>query len=290
MKHIYINLVILSVLAVSCSTPKSNSDKSMITVSIAPQKYFIERLTGDLIEVNVMIPQGSNHATYSPTAGQIKKLAQSDAYIQMGHLSFEATWADKLQSANSKMKWYDLSKGINMIQGEHHHHHGHDHVCTGGIDPHTWTSPIEAQVIAKNLKVYLSELYPQHKEQITSNYEKLTNDLNGLDEQLRKLQSENERLTFMIFHPAYTYLARAYGFEQMSIEFEGKTPTPARLKATIVKAREKAIKTIYIQEEFDRTNAEVIAKEIGAETVQVNPLSENWMHEMKQFIKHLENN
>ena len=289
MKYIFKGVILLAGIVFSCNSPVRKTDRSVLTVSIAPQKYFIERLLGDSIDVNVMIPKGSSHATYSPTAAQIKKLAQSDAYFMMGHLSFEASWADKLKSANAKMKWYDLSAGIDMIQGEHEHRHDHDHVCTGGIDPHTWTSPNEVRIIAKNLKTYLSELYPQHKEWIASNYEEFITDINRLDEQLLRLKPEHESLTFMIFHPAYTYLAAAYGFEQMAIEFEGKTPTPSRLKSTIERAQKKGIKTIYIQQEFDRTNADVIAKEIGAKTVQVNPLSENWMYEMQQFIKHLQN-
>ena len=289
MNHIFKGIFLLSILLASCNTTKTKTNKPIVSVSIAPQKYFVERLLPDSIDVNVMIPQGSNHATYSPTAGQIKKLSASKAYIMMGHLSFEKNWAEKLKSANSTMQWYNLSEGIDMIQGthDHHHHHEHDHVCSAGVDPHTWTSPVEVQEIIRNLKTTLTELFPQHKSLISNNYQLLIKDIKVLDEQLLQLKAEQEGLTFMIFHPAYTYLARAYGFNQISIEFEGKTPTPARLKATIDNARAKGIKTIYIQQEFDRSNADVIAKEIGAQTVQVNPLSENWLHEMQQFITHL---
>jgi zinc transport system substrate-binding protein len=213
----------------------------------------------------------------------------SKAYLLMGHLSFEATWKDKLMAANNTMSWFDLSKGINLIQGEHNHHHDHhDHVCTGGIDPHTWTSPKEMLIIAGNIKTALISTFPDHKVLIESNYELLIQDLNNLNERLQTLANEKPGLSFMIFHPAYTYLARAYGFEQMTIEFEGKTPTPARMKSTIELAKVKGIKTIYIQQEFDQANADVIAKAIGAHTTQVNPLSENWLKEMERFISHLE--
>jgi len=236
-----------------------------------------------------MIPQGSNHATYAPSPAQIKKLAQSVAYIKMGHLSFESTWIEKIKSSNPAMKWYDLSENIKMIHGHHHHDHSHDHVCSAGTDPHTWTSPIEVTQIISNLKSYLLELFPQHKDIVEANYKTFTADLNVMNDRLRKLQQKESNLAFMIFHPAYTYLARAYNFEQITIEFEGKTPSPARLKETIELARSKKIKTIYIQQEFDQANAQVIAKEINAQTIQVNPLSANWKHEMEQFISHLEN-
>ncbi len=284
-------IVSVLLLLMGCAGPVKKNSKPIISVSIAPQKYFVERLMGDSVEVNVIIPPGAGHATYAPTPGQLKNLSQSIAYLKMGHLGFEATWSEKFESANTSMRWFDLSEGIPVIQGEHHHHHGdHDHVCSAGVDPHIWTSPAEMKVVISNLRKALLALFPAHKDLIESNYEGLVSDVQGLDEQLYQLKEVHPGLTFMIFHPAYTYLARAYGFEQMTIEFEGKTPTPARLKQTIEQAREKGIKTIYIQQEFDRKNAAVIAAEIGAQTVQVNPLSENWLEEMNRFIAHLQTN
>ncbi|WP_430811498.1 MULTISPECIES: metal ABC transporter solute-binding protein, Zn/Mn family [unclassified Carboxylicivirga] len=288
MKYLII-VALCGLMLTACAHQKGDEENPVVTVSIAPQKYFIQRLIGDSLSINVMIPQGSDHASYAPSAAQIKKLSRSLAYIQMGHLGFEATWAKKLGGANEQMRWYDLSEGIDMIQGEHDHH-GHDegHVCTGGIDPHTWTSPREVKQIIKNLRNYLTELFPQHRELINTNYETFYNELDALDERLSQLADEQGHLSFMIFHPAYTYLARAYGFEQMTIEHDGKTPSPARLKNTIAAARKKSIKTIYIQQEFDQANAKVIAEEIGAEVVQVNPLSANWKKEMEHFISRLE--
>ncbi|MBS2210588.1 zinc ABC transporter substrate-binding protein [Carboxylicivirga mesophila] len=287
-KAILVSLLAIVILT-GCQTVKETNQKPIVSVSIAPQKYFIEQLLKDSIDINIMIPQGSDHASYAPSAAQIKKLSGSVAYIKMGHLGFESSWTDKLKAANQTMQWYNLSKNIEIIQGEHHHHdHEPGHICSAGVDPHTWTSPKQVRRIMKNLKNYLTELFPQHKELIALNHEQFLNQLDEMDERLNNLQASNDSLAFMIFHPAYTYLARDYGFEQLTIEFEGKTPSPSRLKATIELARQKHIRTIYIQQEFDQTNAQVIADEIGAETIQVNPLSYDWLKEMDRFISHLE--
>ncbi len=281
----FLTVVLLS----SCQTKKELNDKPVISVSIAPQKYFIDQLLQDSVEVNIMIPQGADHSSYAPSASQVKKLSSSLAYIKMGHLGFETGWADKFKATNPTMKWYDLSEGIEMIQGDHHHHdHEPGHVCSAGVDPHIWTSPKEVKTIMRNLRSYLTELFPQHKQMMALNYEQFIGELDEMDERLTSLQAKNEHLAFMIFHPAYTYLARDYGFEQLTIEFEGKTPSPSRLKSTIEMARGKNISTIYIQQEFDQTNAKVIADELGATTVQVNPLAFEWKKEMEQFISHLE--
>nr|WP_321450230.1 zinc ABC transporter substrate-binding protein [uncultured Carboxylicivirga sp.] len=284
-KYIYFLLTIF--FFESCTTTSSNSDKPIISVSIGPQKYFVERLVDTLINVNVMIPQGASHTTYSPTAGQLVKLSHSEAYFLIGHLSFETTWKDKFESANSKMKWFNLSDGIETITEEHDHHHEEE--CSHGSDPHIWTSPKQTIQIVSNIKEALEELHPEYKSTIESNYKLLLSDIHNLDARLQQLQLIKPGLSFMIFHPAYTYLAESYGFEQLTIEFEGKTPTPSRMQKTIQQAVEKKVSTIYIQEEFDKTNAETIANSINAKTVQVNPLSENWLAEMDRFISHLEN-
>jgi zinc transport system substrate-binding protein len=287
-RALIVSLMALIVLT-SCQSTKETTKNPILSVSIAPQKFFIEQLLTDSVDVNVMIPQGADHSSYAPSAAQIKKLSSSVAYLKMGHLGFESGWQNKLKAANPVMKWYDLSEGINMIQGEHHHHdHEPGHICSAGVDPHIWTSPKEVKVIMKNLKNYLTELFPQYKQMIALNHERFLSQLDEMDERLTSLQAKDGPIAFMIFHPAYTYLARNYNFEQLTIEFEGKAPSPARLKTTIELARTKNIKTIYIQQEFDQTNAKVIADELGAQTVQVNPLSYEWKKEMDRFISHLE--
>lgn len=291
MKPSYLTILLLisaAILMSACNTPQNKNIKPVITVSIGPQKYFIERLLDTLVEVNVMIPPGASHATYAPTPGQIVKLSHSTAYFLMGHLSFENTWKEKMESANENMKWFDLSHGIKPITGVNDHHpHGHE--CPQGIDPHTWTSPKEVETVITNSKNHLMELFPQHKTIINNNYKIFIKDIKQLDQRLTNLRETRPGMAFMIFHPAYTYLARAYGFEQITIEFEGKTPSPTRMQTTIEQALEKKVSTIYIQQEFDQANARAIAKAIDAKTIQVDPLSENWLMEMQRFITYLEN-
>lgn len=68
-----------------------------VTVSIIPQKYFIEQITKDLVNVNVMVTPGSSSHTYEPKPTQMKELAQSDAYFSIGD-GFEKAWLPKFKS------------------------------------------------------------------------------------------------------------------------------------------------------------------------------------------------
>ncbi|HSH53330.1 MAG TPA: zinc ABC transporter substrate-binding protein, partial [Bacteroidales bacterium] len=72
-----------------CCTPQPKNNKPTITVSILPQKYFIEKIAGDHFTVNVMIPPGASPVTYEPTPKQMQELTISDVYFRIGHIEFE---------------------------------------------------------------------------------------------------------------------------------------------------------------------------------------------------------
>ncbi len=91
----------------------------------------------------------------------------------------------------------------------------------------------------------------------------------------------------MIYHPALSYFARDYNLEQFSLEIGGKTPSPAHMKWMIDLGREKNISTIFLQQQFDQKNAEVLANEIGAKIVQINPLDPDWQGQMYYIANQL---
>src|SRR5690606_33930447 len=127
MKRHYLHLLsaflILAPVISGCGNTKSH--QKLITVSILPQKYFIDVLTNKGIEVNVMVPPGASHATYSPTSLQFKKLSDSKLYIGIGHLGYEQAWMPRLAELNKEMKTVILSDHIELIAGECEQ--GHDH-------------------------------------------------------------------------------------------------------------------------------------------------------------------
>ena len=106
------------------------------------------------------------------------------------------------------------------------------------------------------------------------------------DAETRKLL-ENADSTFLIYHPALSYFARDYGLKQISIEEGGKEPSPAQLKKLIETCRNENVHTIFVQQEFDQRNAQLIAHELGIDIVSINPLSYDWTEEMLQTAKAL---
>lgn len=80
---------------------------------------------------------------------------------------------------------------------------------------------------------------------------------------------------FIIYHPALTYYARDYGIRQVAIEADGKEPSAKRLTQVIRQAREDGVRRILYQNQFPASSVEIIARDIDAEYVEVDPLRED---------------
>lgn len=287
MRKIIISLLVVIGLF-SCNNQQQNQNvnKQSVTVSVLPQKYFVEKITGNHLNINVMIPPGASSVTYEPTPKQMKELSASNLYIRIGYIEFEKSWMKKLRDINPEMLVVDQSVVANLIEPENihkdeHEHNGHHN---HGVDPHIWTSPKEVKKQVDFLYQYLIKIYPEFDSDFTENYNSFLNEIDSLDlyitEQL-KLYHGNK---FMIFHPALSYFARDYGLVQISIEIDGKEPTPANIQEIIEVAKEEEIKVIFVQKQFSTHNAEVIAREINGRVVQIDPLSYNWAENLKLIV------
>jgi len=268
---------------VSCGRQGANTSERIITVSIAPFKYFVEAIAGNDFKVNVMVPAGSDPHIYEPFPEQISKLRKSEGYISNGYLGFEMNWLDRFYETNKSMKRLSLGNDINPLLSEHQHEGEH----VEGADPHYWVSPRCAVIMASSVKEFLSGLNPSQSLKYSENYQAFILKIQDLDKKGEELFSTVKKRSFMIYHPNLAYLARDFGLEEIAVEFEGKEPPPSRLKELIDNARQNGVRTIFVQREYDTKNAKAIAEEIGAELKIIDPLSEDWLKSTTDIINDL---
>ena len=261
----------------ACGHTPQQSEKPVITVTLEPLRFFTEAIAGDCFEVVSMVPKGSSPESYDPTPQQLVNLSKSQAYLRIGYIGFEQAWMKKLEANYPTMKIYDTSKGVELIREEGHHHGNHYH--EGGVEPHIWNSTQNASVIADNIYAALCELDADHQPEYKQRLDSLKQVIARTDADVRTLLA-NADSTFLIYHPALSYFARDYGLHQISIEEGGKEPSPATLKTLIETCRREGAQVIFVQQEFDQRNAQLIADELGIEIVPINPLSHDWAEEM----------
>ena len=261
----------------ACEHTPQQSEKPVITVTLEPLRYFTEAIAGDCFEVVSMVPKGSSPESYDPTPQQLVNLSKSQAYLRIGYIGFEQAWMKKLEANYPTMKVYDTSKGVDLIRAEGHWHGDHYH--EGGVEPHIWNSTQNASVIADNIYAALCEMDADHQPEYKQRLDSLKQVIARTDADVRTLLA-NADSTFLIYHPALSYFARDYGLHQISIEEGGKEPSPATLKTLIETCRREGAQVIFVQQEFDQRNAQLIADELGIEIVPINPLSHDWAEEM----------
>jgi zinc transport system substrate-binding protein len=272
--------ILFSVFLSSCGHRVNETGNRIITVSIAPFKYFVDEIAGDDFEVNVMVPAGSNPHIYEPFPEQIIKLRSSVAYISNGYLGFEMTWLDRFYETNRSMKKLSLGEKIDPIVSGHHH----DGDNIEGADPHYWVSPKCAMIMSSSLKEFLCQLNPSQKQKYETNYQSLILKIQDIDKMAQTLFSGLKNRSFMIYHPNLGYLARDYGLEEITVENDGKEPSPSWMRELIDHARKEGLKVIFVQREYDTKNARAIAGETGAEVEIIDPLSEDWLKSTTDII------
>lgn len=150
--------------------------------------------------------------------------------------------------------------------------HGHSHAH--GIDPHIWTSPRALQHMTANAYEAIHALWPDSVK-YTENHARLQEQLAALDARTAgKIAASGVRY-FIIYHPALTYYARDYGLQQVAIEDDGKEPSARALARLIEQARRDGVRRIFYQSQFPASAVEVIARDIEAQSVAIDPLKED---------------
>lgn len=281
MKRVFIIFFLLvSITLIGCKN-KENQNNRIISVTMEPQRYFTEQIAGDKFSVVSMVPKGSSPESYDPTPSQLVSLSKSEAYLKIGYIGFEQAWFDRLVENAPHMLVFDTSEGIALFRDTHHHNHASDehHHCMSGVDPHIWSSAVNAQMIASNTCKALCKLDKQNQTYYMERCEKLKKEIKAVDDTLRLLLKGADK-SFMIYHPALTYFARDYGLHQISIEEGGKEPSPSQLRDLIMTCKREKVRIIFVQQEFDMNNAKLIAKETGTKVVPINPLNYDWKSEM----------
>jgi len=254
------------------TSPNNVNGKINVMVSILPQVDFVENIGKDKVSVETMIPPGFSPSVYEPSIEQLKKLSRADLYIRIGHIPFEKTHMGRLKDLNFKMKVIDSSKGIEIYEQ----------------DPHIWLSPRLVKIQVENIFLALVEIDPKNEDFYEHNKNEYLAKLDSLDFELKNVFSELEGKRILVFHPAFGYLARDYGFEQIAIEIDGKEPSAENLANIINITKKENIKTIFVQKQFSQKSAESIAQQINGSVVPLDPLAEDYIENLRRIGKKME--
>lgn len=275
-------LVKILVFMLLCSHNASAADKQLsVFVSIAPFKFIVDRIGGNAIASTTFIDAGGSPHGFSPSPRKMASLTSADVFFRTGTPS-EQAWVDKLQRNYADLPIVNLQRGLSLIKmSAHHHDDEHDHDARSD-DPHFWTSPVMMIKAAEKVTQTLVKLAPERAPAFNHRYSVLKQELETLDTDITEsLKSVNNR-AFMVFHPSWGYFAERYNLEQIPVEIEGKTPGARSLIKLMSIAKDENIKVIFVQPQINPSNISVLAKQLNAQVVTIDPLSYNYIENLKR--------
>jgi zinc transport system substrate-binding protein len=275
----------LATIATSCTQETEATTKIGVVVTILPQAEFVENIGGDKVDVTVMVPPGASPHTYEPTPSQMASLAEARLYAKVGSgVEFELVWMDKLIAQNQDMLVTDCSRGIDLQAMTAPDEDEEEH---GGMDPHIWMSPRNAQVMVQNIASGLIQIDPDNSAYYERNRDAYLQQLAQLDQDIRDGLSGVKNRIFMVYHPAFGYFASDYDLTMLPIEAEGKEPTPAGLQHLIEQAKEHNVRVVFAEPQFNPQSAKVIADAIGGRVVLINPLARDYIENLRILMGEL---
>ncbi|MBN1867811.1 zinc ABC transporter substrate-binding protein [Candidatus Sumerlaeota bacterium] len=254
-----------------------------VAVSIVPEAYFVERIGGDRVQVQVLVASGQSPHTYDPTPREMAELSQADVYFRIG-MPFEESSLRKIESAKKDLRIVDISKSLVFLAmtedateeepGAEHEEHAHRR---GEPDPHVWLDPGRVEIMARAICATLLEIQPGNRPYFDRNLRTFVHELGETDEKIAEMLAPFRGRTFYVFHPSFRYFASAYGLEQAAVELGGKEPGSRHMAQLIDRLRAEGVKTIYVQPQFSSRTASAVAEAIGGRVVAIDPLAKDYL-------------
>ena len=280
-----------------------------VTVSIPPQKYFVEKIGGNAVAVTVMTAKGQDPHTYEPTATQMEGITKANLYFAIG-VPFETQWLPKFTSLNPSLRVVFLSNAVDRIKNkpdlalrdklpgkglhgakpsEHdgHHHEGHHHHGLETDDPHVWLSPADMMRTVPMMVDALSNVRPDLAGEFAEQGQSLLREMETLDRQIREMLAPVQNRIFLTLHQSWAHYARNFDLHEASMELEGREPGPKSMALLMDFAKANKIRVIVADSMTSASAVKAIARHLGIEAVYATPLAEDWPGALRTFSETL---
>ncbi|MCL2265549.1 MAG: zinc ABC transporter substrate-binding protein [Treponema sp.] len=288
----------------SCSRNTQN-DSLLIAVSIPPQAWFVSQIAGGNAEhpaeTVILVPPGQNPHNYEPAPRQIQSLSNADVWILSG-AEFEITLRPKIESLFPNLLIIDGTQGVQFRLLEEHDHDEHDPnenfslpipnslLSAPYIDKHTWLGRFPAKILAGHIKDSLCVLDNENEKKYQSLYEKLVMEIDNVFDELQITLAPLNGKNVFVYHPSFGYFLDEFGIHQEAVETGGKEPTPRQLNNLLEKINHEKPSAIFVQAQFPVSAAKTLADAAGAQVIELDPLAEDWLENIKfmgQILKNI---
>ena len=243
-------------------------NKPLVVTTVAPLTNIVSNIAGDRVQVEGIIPEGTDSHTFEPRPSDANLLSKADL-IFMNGLNLETPTEKLAQSSKPKQtKIYEL--GDNTITQKDWLFDFSFPKDKGDPNPHLWVNPKYAAAYAKLAAQQLTALDPAGKQYYATNLKNYLQRLNALDKVSRQVAAsippQNRKL--LTYHDSWAYWAREYGFDVIGAiqPADFQEPSAKDVGRLIDQIRKTGVPAIFGSEVYPSTIEEQIAREAKVKT------------------------
>lgn len=211
--------------------------------------------------LNLTRPQTGCLHDYQMTTQDVRNLSTANIFVVNG-AGMEA-FLGKVISELPKLRVVEASTGIELIKGD-----GHE-----GDNPHVWVSVSLHIKQIENIAVKLAEYDPARAESYAANAAVYIAKLQVLRDEMHAGLKDISSRDIITFHEAFPYFAKEFGLNIAAVvEREpGSEPSAKELIETIRLVKKAHIKAVFVEPQYPKKAAQVVAKEALAKVYTLDP-------------------
>lgn len=278
------------------------ANKLHAVVSILPHKGIAQKITGDLVDILVLVGEGQSPHSYEPSPRQMAELSKASVWFLSG-TDFEISLLPKIQAQYPDLLIIDGTEGVifrsmedHSHEADEHHdeeHHNaeeahHEYDTPNSKDRHTWLGRDNIKLFATHVANALTKLEPQNAQSFSKNLTLFIEETDTVFDDLKISLKPLSGSKAFVYHPAFGYFLDEFGISQFAVETGGKEPTAKTLNDLIELVKREQPTVLFVQAQFPVTAAKTVADAAGARVVPLNALAEDVLENIKQMGDELE--
>lgn len=255
--------------------------KIRVLTTIPPLYCWAKNVAGDAAEVDNLLPADVGPHDFQLRPKDRERIQSADIVFLNG-LGLE-NWLEKVikstdrpgrlvAEASAGIAHTNLIFDLPQLQVGSGGGHGHDHGT--GPNPHIWLDPLLAKHAISNLVTALSQADSANAARYAENARRYCERLDHLDAELRKEIARLLRKDVITFHDAFPYFCRRYGLKLVGVieEVPGSSPSPRYLAALSKAIRDRGVKVVFTEPQFNPRLAQQLARDLGLSVAQLDVL------------------
>lgn len=258
------------------------SQRIKVVSSIYPLTDFVRNVGGDRVSAMTLLPPAASPHVFSPSPRDLAEITDARLFVKIG-LGFEFWTKDFLPADGSRtLIVVETSRGVKTLaETEGGRPEGHI------ANPHIWLDPVLAMEQVRRIRDALIRIDPSHRSQYEKNTRSYLEQLRRLDLEIRETIARLPKRLLIAIHPTWRYFARRYGLTEGGVleKSPGKEPTPAELMQIVRRIRKAGAAVIVAEPQLNDKAARVLAAEVGAEIVWMDPIGTPDRPERSTYLK-----